>query len=579
MVLELFGHEEELGDLELLLLDVARELDDLHAVLERRRDGVHEVGGGDEHDLGEVEGHLEVVVAEGVVLLGVEDLEQGGGGVAAEVDADLVDLVQHEDRVAGARLLEALDDPAGQGADVGAAMAADLGLVADPAQGDADELPAGGAGDGAPERGLADAGRADEAEDGALDLGVELADREELEHALLDLLEPVVILVEDALGAHDVELLLAALVPRHGDEPVEVGSDDDDLRGGGRHAFEPVDLLEGARLHLLGHLRLCDPRAKLFELAGAVVPFAQLLLDGLHLLPQVELLLGLFELLLDAGADLALHLEDLDLAVEHVGQHLQPLPLVRGLEDLLLYIDRDLGVVGDQIGETPAVGHAPGGLEGLGRDVLAEVDEPLELRDDVADEGLRLDSGLLDLRERLDVGPQEGVGVDVAVDADAAGALDHDADGAVRQGQGLHDLADGPDVVEVVGPRVVDADVALCQQRDPPVLFHGRLERLDGARAAHEQRDDQIGIDHSAPGRENGDLIWHRLGLGIDLFRGEDLCIFHVRHSVLQGFVIAIRPCAFPPLGAASLRSLCGSVLPRATRPGWPAAGGARPRP
>ena len=85
----------------------------------------------------------------------------------------------------------------GQRADVGAAVAADLGLVAHAAERDADELAAERARDRAAERGLADAGRADEAEDRALHVVLELAHREVLEDALLHLLEAVVILVED----------------------------------------------------------------------------------------------------------------------------------------------------------------------------------------------------------------------------------------------------------------------------------------------------------------------------------------------------------------------------------------------
>ena len=85
--------------------------------------------------LGEVVIHVEVVVVEGVVLLGVEDLEQRRRGIAAEVHGHLVHLVEQEDRVAAAGLLQALDHLAGQRTDVGAAVAADLGLVAHAAQG------------------------------------------------------------------------------------------------------------------------------------------------------------------------------------------------------------------------------------------------------------------------------------------------------------------------------------------------------------------------------------------------------------------------------------------------------------
>jgi hypothetical protein len=73
------------------------------------------------------------------------------------------------------------------------------------------------------ERGLADAGRADEGEDRAADLVGEGAHREVLEDALLDLLEAVVVLVEDLGGLLDVVEVLGRDVPRQADEPVDVG--------------------------------------------------------------------------------------------------------------------------------------------------------------------------------------------------------------------------------------------------------------------------------------------------------------------------------------------------------------------
>ena len=54
------------------------------------------VGGGDEEHAREVDRDLEVVVAEGVVLRRVEDLEQRRRGIALDADRDLVDLVEHQ---------------------------------------------------------------------------------------------------------------------------------------------------------------------------------------------------------------------------------------------------------------------------------------------------------------------------------------------------------------------------------------------------------------------------------------------------------------------------------------------------
>ena len=193
-------------DRHLVVLGVAVERDDLHAVVERRRDRVGHVGGGQEQHVGQVEVDLEVVVAEGVVLRRVEHLEQRRRRVAAEVRADLVDLVEQHDRVHRAGLGDRPDDAAGQRADVGAPVAADLGLVAHAAEGDADELAAERAGDGLAQRRLADAGRADEREHGAraaaaddlqAALGATAAHGEVLDDAVLHVVEAVVVGVED----------------------------------------------------------------------------------------------------------------------------------------------------------------------------------------------------------------------------------------------------------------------------------------------------------------------------------------------------------------------------------------------
>ena len=86
-------------------------------------------------------------------------------------------------------------------------MSANLGLVAHAAERDARELPAHGPGDGAAQRGLADAGRPGEAEDRTARIGAQLAHAQVLEDAVLDAVEVRVVLVQDALGVAEVELV------------------------------------------------------------------------------------------------------------------------------------------------------------------------------------------------------------------------------------------------------------------------------------------------------------------------------------------------------------------------------------
>src|SRR5688572_20953392 len=163
-------------------------------------------------------------------------------------------------------------------------MAADLRFIAHAAQREADELASRGARDRLRERGLADAGRPDEAEDRALRLLHELAHREKLEDALLDLLEAEVVLVEDLFGELDVADFLGGFLPGNGNEPLDVVARDRGLGADARHGLETFELLESLLLRLLRHAGFFDLRAQLFDLVGAIVLAAQLVVDRLDLL-------------------------------------------------------------------------------------------------------------------------------------------------------------------------------------------------------------------------------------------------------------------------------------------------------
>ena len=75
MRLHLLGDQVAASDLDLLILGVAGDADDLHAVHQRLRH-VQAVGGGDEHHVRKIEIDLQIVVVEGRVLLGIQNLQQ-----------------------------------------------------------------------------------------------------------------------------------------------------------------------------------------------------------------------------------------------------------------------------------------------------------------------------------------------------------------------------------------------------------------------------------------------------------------------------------------------------------------------
>ena len=113
--------------------------------------------------VGQVEVELQVVIAERVVLRGVEHLEQRRRRIAAPATGlQLVDLVDQHDGVHRLRLGQRAHDASGTRTDVGTPVTTDLGLVAHTADGDAHERTTQRARDRLTQRRLADTRRTDQ---------------------------------------------------------------------------------------------------------------------------------------------------------------------------------------------------------------------------------------------------------------------------------------------------------------------------------------------------------------------------------------------------------------------------------
>ena len=153
------------------------------------------------------------MVPEGGVLLSVQHLQQGRGRVTPVVIAQLVDLVQQEQGVAAPRLADGVDDTARHGPHIGLAVAPDLRLVADAAQRDAGQLTIHGPGHGHGNGGLSHTGRAHQADHLPLQLRGQLLDGQELQDALLHLLQPIVVLVQHLAGSLHADPLPGLFAP------------------------------------------------------------------------------------------------------------------------------------------------------------------------------------------------------------------------------------------------------------------------------------------------------------------------------------------------------------------------------
>ena len=367
-------------------------------------------------------------------------------------------------------------------------MSANLGLVADAAERQAIECPAHGAGDRFSERSLAGTRRTDEAEDRAARLGLELADRQELQDAVLDDLKIVVVLVQDPARLGKLDLVLALLRPGKCDQPVEVGTADDVLRRGRGHRAQAVQLAVGGLPGLRRHAGLLDLLLQLLDRDLIVVVRPQLLLDRLELLAQHELALPLLHLVLDFLLNLAAQLQHLDLAAEMPGQLQEALVDRQSLQILLL--GRRVAHQEDrrQIRQARrALDVQQGDADLLGGD-RHERQHPAHEVLEVLDERLDLDRLFDPLAEERDLGRQVRLAAHHARQPDTVEAADQDPDRAIGEFQQALDDGDGADGVQVVLFRLFDAGVFLQDQSDEPILHHDVVDQLDGRRPPHHER-------------------------------------------------------------------------------------------
>ena len=539
VLFQLLGDQVLLGDADLFFQRVAAQVDHLHAVPKGRMDGFQLVGVGQEQHLGEVQGHVQVVVAEGMVLLGIQHLEQGGARIPPHVAPDLVHLVEHDHGVHALDLVQGLDDAARHGSHIGATVPADLALVVDAPQRDAGVLAAQGPGDGLAEAGLAHSRRPHEAEDGAAQVGLQLANGQELQQAVLDLGQPEMVLIQHGLGLLEVKVVLGLDAPGQLGHPLQVGPGHRGLAGIRMHAFQLLQVALDLDQRLLGHLHLRQLVPERRDLLGQFGALAQFLLDGLELLAEVVLPLALVHLPAGLHGDLLLDLQQLDLPLEQLVHALEPQARIGNLQHLLGLLELEVQVGGHQVGQAAGVVEVARDDQHLLGEGLAQGHGLFQGLLDAAQQGVPFQVGRLQLRfdQGFHPGLEEVLGLGEVLHADPLEALHQGSNAAVRQLQHAHDQGRRAHLVEVFGSGVVDLRLLLGKQQDHPVLHQGRVHGPDGLLPADAEGQDHVGVDdHITQGQHR--QFFRQLGRFVGRGGQEDV----VSHGITSTPRIALLP-------------------------------------
>ena len=88
------------GNMVLLCLRIAGNLNHFHPVQQRTRNGIQAVGGSKEEHIRQIVGKIQIMVGKGTVLFRIQHLQQGAGRISAVAPGiQLIHLIQYHNRI------------------------------------------------------------------------------------------------------------------------------------------------------------------------------------------------------------------------------------------------------------------------------------------------------------------------------------------------------------------------------------------------------------------------------------------------------------------------------------------------
>ena len=468
------------GNHQLLFVGIRAQLNDLHTVQQRSGNRIQRVGGGDKHYIGKVIGNFQIVVTIGMILLGIQNLQQRSTGVTPVVGTHLVDFVQKQHGIAAACLSHGGHNPAGHGTHIGLPVATDIRLVMDAAQRDPCHFPVQALGNGIGNRGFTHAGRADQTENLGRHGRCHLANRDGLQNPLLHLFKTEMVLLQNFPGCSHIHPFLGSDIPGKFQNRIQIIAQDSTLGRAEGLLFQPVHILQKLLLLLLRKLQCLNLLGICIEFIG-VLAFAQFLTDHPHLLAQIVIPLILVDVGTGPLMNLRFHFQHFDLVTQELYRQLQPLHGIHHAKKFCFFLIVDAGILADGVGnETGIFAGEHFELNGLGR-ILSN----LQI---AGIEGIGLPAQSLgtDSITQLRIGDTDHNALQVRL------LLGQVADsGPAQTGnqhpqvfplglQDLFDLGNGADGVKVLQFRIRVGNIPLGNQQNGLILFHGRFQSPDG---------------------------------------------------------------------------------------------------
>jgi hypothetical protein len=356
--------------------------------------------------------------------------------------------------------------------------------------------------------------------------GPQLAHGQELEDAVLHLVEPVVVVGEHTRSTTEVGVVGGRRAPRQRHQPVEVVADHAVLAGLDRRRLQARHLLARTPQRRLRQLRLLDRLLEALDLECArILLVAELAADDLQLLAQEVVLLRLLGLVADLGEDLLVERDQLALGHRELQRQLEALGYVDLFEQPLAVGDlaHDAGGEVGELARILDVEQRRGEAVVLLLLQLGELAQLLLQQPEQRGRPLALGR---DLDQFLRAHDEVRLLAHDLGDARAPQALRHRRHAAVRQLQRLQDAGDDADLVQVGRGLDVLLGVLLQHQEQVAVVGLGLGDDLARHRRVEQQRHHQLRERHRPAQREHE----HRVGQRV-LHDDRAGCAFALEHD------------------------------------------------
>ncbi len=247
------------------------------------------------------------------------------------------------------------------------------------------------------------------------------------------------------------------------------------LSGRFGHAAQALELFARLLLDIIRHLRLRDGRFDFIQVRVVFAP--EFLLDRFELLAKQVLALTLIHLLFALCADLMRDPEHLKLLIDRFQHTVEAFAYVDGLEQLLLFLNPEVEIRDDEIGQRPGRLYGGERRREFHRRLLYELSELHRPLFQQVRARFDLWVAALELSDHIVACHQAGESFDESGGTEALLTLTDEVLRTVSGGHITHHAHDGAYFVQVIRSRRINCRVALQQQAELSFLFDSQLDR------------------------------------------------------------------------------------------------------